>query len=360
VKVGIFDPYLDDLGGGEKYMVKIAQCLARDNEVFLFWDSPKDIERLKNRFLLDFSGVKLTKNIFSPSTSTLTRLLESRKFDSIIVLSDGSIPFLLSKKTYVHFQQPFTNIKKDFRLRFKTGRVKKFFCNSLFTKSYIDETYGVNSSVLYPPIDLKPKKIKKENIILHVGRFRVKGIRTSLNQPIGDYKKQSLMIEVFKKMINEGLKNWKFVLAVSINDSEKHLFEKTIENSKGFPIEFLINKNNDELWEIYSKSKIYWHASGLGEDLTKNPQSAEHFGISTVEAMGAGVVPVVINAGGQKEIIQDSENGLLWNTEKELIEKTESLIKNEKTMEIMSKAAINRARFFAGNRFCNDLEKILQ
>ena len=121
------------------------------------------------------------------------------------------------------------------------------------------------------------------------------------------------MINAFKEMVTKGLKDWKFVLAVSVQKKDETEFEVMQKAAKGFPIEFLVNKSNDELWDIYSKAKIYWHASGFGEDLEKNPEYAEHFGISTVEAMGAGAVPVVINAGGQTEIVADGENGFLWN-----------------------------------------------
>ena len=53
----------------------------------------------------------------------------------------------------------------------------------------------------------------------------------------------------------------------------------------------------------YKLAKIYWHASGFGEDLETHPEKAEHFGITTVEAMINGLVPIVIDAGGQKEIV---------------------------------------------------------
>ncbi len=48
----------------------------------------------------------------------------------------------------------------------------------------------------------------------------------------------------------------------------------------------------DELLSVMSKSKVYFHAR-LGE----------HFGISIVEAMSAGLVPVVPDIGGQTEFV---------------------------------------------------------
>jgi glycosyltransferase involved in cell wall biosynthesis len=131
------------------------------------------------------------------------------------------------------------------------------------------------------------------------------------------------------------------------------------ENKEGYPIEFLINKSNDELWEIYSKAKIYWHASGFGEDLVKHPEFAEHFGISTVEAMGAGAVPVVINAGGQKEIVTEKINGLLWESLDELEEKTLSLINNKDLLMKLSKKAKERAKDFNDDNFSKKINQII-
>lgn len=354
MKIGIYDPYLDDLGGGEKYMMKIAQCLSEQNEVYVFWDNSADVKALKERFLLDLSKIKLTENIFSKGVPFPKRAIESKKYDIIIALSDGSIPFLLSKKTFIHIQQPLPHQNTSIKTKLKLSRISNFFCNSRYTKSYIDKSLGVDSLVLYPPVDLKPKKVTKENIIFHVGRFRVKNV-----SKIDDYKKQAFMAEVFKNMVKNGLKNWKFILAVSIKKEDSVAFEKLKDMTKGFPIDFQINKNNNALWDTYSKAKIYWHASGFGEDLGKHPQFAEHFGISTVEAMGAGAVPVVINAGGQAEIVEDGKSGLLWNSTQELIEKTQELMKNEKLLEKMSKGAMRRAEYFAGNRFCSELFNIL-
>ena len=362
MKIGIYDPYLDDLGGGEKYMMKIAQCLADQNEVNVFWDKEADLKALKDRFLLDLDKVKLTKNIFSADFSLLQRLIESRKYDIIIALSDGSIPLLLSKKTYIHIQQPLPGNSANFKTRLKLRRIRKFFCNSIYTKSYIDKSLGINSSILYPPVDMKPKKVKKENIILHVGRFRVRDVVTEINNSlvgVGDYKKQGIMIGVFKKMIDSGLKNWKFVLAVSVKKEDQEEFDELKKTTEGFPIEFLLNKNNNALWDTYSKAKIYWHASGFGEDLEKHPEFAEHFGISTVEAMGAGAVPVVINAGGQAEIVEDKKSGFLWNTTEDLGEITKKLINDDKLLEEVSIEAAKRADYFAGERFCKDLLAML-
>ena len=114
------------------------------------------------------------------------------------------------------------------------------------------------------------------------------------------------------------------------------------------------------IYGIYIQNQKYIGTQAVFRKIWKKyPEYAEHFGISTVEAMGAGAVPVVINAGGQKEIINDEESGFLWNSLDDLIEKTQLLINDEKLWLQMSQQSNKKAKDFAGDRFCDELYKIL-
>lgn len=352
MRIGIYDPYLDDIGGGEKYMMTIAEYLSKSNDVDIFWDDAKVSEKLSSRFGLDLKNVKFVRNIFTNS-SFLERQKVSRKYDLIVFLSDGSLPILSAKKLVLHIQQPIMNAKVTWKDKLKLKRINTIFVNSEFTKKYIDSQYNTHSEVLFPPVNIYGQSQEKENIILHVGRFRVMQVNS------GDYKKQNVMIEEFKKMVDVGLKNWKFILAVSLADVNDAKFLAMKNSAKGYPIEFLLNSTNEDLWKMGSKAKIYWHASGFGEDLNKHPELAEHFGISTVEAMGVGAVPVVINAGGQKEIVDNDKNGFLWNNLEELNADTLKLINNSDMLKTMSKAAYKRALDFDKANFYRNLAKIL-
>lgn len=355
MRIGIYDPYLDDCGGGEKYMMSIAECLAFDNKVDVFWDSKEEFDAVFERFSIDRSNINQVPNIFKQSF--FKKLFKTKQYDALIVLSDGSIPITLSKKLFIHIQQPLKHLNTTrLKDRLKIACVSRFFCNSNFTAEFLKRKLNVPLSVLYPPVTLSPQKVAKENIILHVGRYRIQDTQSGAK----DYKKQGFMIETFKKMVDEGLKKWKFVLAVSVIEPDREAFKKMQHSAKGYPIEFLVNLKNDDLWQVYSKAAIYWHASGYGEDLQKNPQFAEHFGISTVEAMGACAVPVVINAGGQKEIISHRVNGLLWDAQEEFISMTHEVIEDKKLWEKLSHAAKKRAEFFGGDRFCRKVRDLIQ
>jgi glycosyltransferase involved in cell wall biosynthesis len=350
MKIGIYDPYLDDIGGGERYMMTIAKCLSTDNEVDVFWDELEDFEMIRDRFSLDLSKVRLTKNIFN--LSFIDKQLASRKYDAIIILSDGSIPILSAKKVFLHLQQP-VSYSLSVKDKIKLKKIDKIFCNSKFTKNFVEDNYKIKCELLYPPVSIFGNNSKKENTIFHVGRFRVMNVKTQ------DYKKQQVMIDTFKSLVDGGLKNWKFLLAVSLPDENDETFIKMKNTTKNYPIEFLVNSDNKKLWKEGSKAKIYWHATGYGEDLKANPHYAEHFGISTVEAMGAGLVPVVINAGGQKEIVENGKNGFLWDSLEEFREKTLSLIDDQKLLSKLSLAAFQRAGDFDENNFCHNINKII-
>ncbi|MFN8446945.1 MAG: glycosyltransferase, partial [Caldilineaceae bacterium] len=129
--------------------------------------------------------------------------------------------------------------------------------------------------------------------------------------------------------------------------------------SRNFPIHLHVDLDRASLVELYGKSSLYWHASGYGEDEQKDPHKFEHFGITTVEAMAAGCVPIVIGKGGQSELVGHEVNGLLWHSLPELISLSMELIGDPTRMERLSKTAIVRSQQFDQGTFRDRLHKLL-
>lgn len=355
MRVGIFDPYLDTLGGGEKYMLTAASCLAKDHEVFVLWDKDLDIlKKAEKRFSINLENVELSENIFKHK-KFLKRFNLSKKYDAILFLSDGSIPFI-SSKLFIHLQFPIEWVNHNGLWQsLKLKRIHRVICNSNFTKDFVDKKLGTKSIVIYPPSSalINGLKQEKENIILTVGRF-------GLLPGGGYFKKQDFLIDSFKEMVDKGLKNWRLIIVVSYIEKYKEKLEELKKLAKNYPIDFIENSSFTNLSKIYQKAKIYWHASGFNEDLKKNPERAEHFGISTVEAMSYKAVPIVINAGGQKEIVDNEKNGFLWSTRKDLIEKTLKIIKNDELRKKMSESANKKSKQFSNEIFCENIRKIFK
>ena len=97
----------------------------------------------------------------------------------------------------------------------------------------------------------------------------------------------------------------------------------------------------------------------LPEDEFLHPERMEHFGIATVEASAAGAVPVVIERGGQKEIVTHNKNGLLWSTKTQLLTETLNLIKNKGRIKQLRENAINNSRRFTVEKFLRQYEEII-
>ena len=138
--------------------------------------------------------------------------------------------------------------------------------------------------VVYPPVETdKLKPMEKDKLILTVGRF------SSSSQ----FKRQDLLIDAFKELLKSGARGWRMVIVGKVEDSQSLKIISGLRSKiKGLPIAIKTDLEHERLRLLYGKSSVYWHAAGYGADLDKFPERAEHFGISTVEAMAAGAIPL--------------------------------------------------------------------
>jgi glycosyltransferase involved in cell wall biosynthesis len=214
-----------------------------------------------------------------------------------------------------------------------------------FSRSWAQKRWGIDCEVVYPPVNTAFGRIEKEKIILSVGRFAIEGE--------GHMKKQERMLETFHRMNDERLLDWKYFCVGGIGGTPKHkaYFEKLSALAAPSGAQLMANIDRGELKRLYERSSIFWHAAGHGEDQNTRPILLEHFGISTVEAMAAGCVPVVINKGGQPEIVEHGVNGFVWATLDELRDYTLRLINDDALRAKMSESARNRAQIFNSENF---------
>lgn len=221
--------------------------------------------------------------------------------------------------------------------------------NSRFTQGWVQRMWGRDSGVLYPPVSAFPRAEEKQPIILGVGRFFVPGT--------GHNKKQLELVTAFRQLVERGQADgWSLHLVGGCAPEHRPYFEQVEAAAEGLPVELHPDASGAELRRLYGEASVFWHAAGLGEDVEKHPERQEHFGITTVEAMSAGAVPVVIDAAGQAEIVEPGISGFRFTTVEELVTHTETLLADAPLRERLSTAAELRAQTFSWDAFTTSVQ----
>ncbi len=350
MNIGIYSPYLDVFGGGERYIASLAYVLEKNHYVTIFTSTDNLIKKFSQTFGIDLENTHYLSDDIFKKRGLINKYLSLLRFDIFFYMTDGSLFFSHATKNFLIIQSPshippntpFNNLKL---VNWQT------ICYSKFISDIIKKRLNKNSLIL-PPFISQPitPKIDKENIILSVGRFFL----------YPHNKKQDILIDVFKENYKDKFQNYRLILAGGLTEKGGEDYLNILKSrAKGLPIEFKINLTFDQIKSLYSKAKIYWHAAGFGEDLNIRPEKAEHFGITTLEAASYGAVPVVFSGGGQKEIINHSKNGYLWKTKDDLINYTRQLIQSTDKFVKLSENARIRAQDFSQKSFYDQLEKII-
>ena len=363
MKILLISPYVPKhFGGGEKYLFDVAKILLdKKHQVFLSANLSEELTATKfeeiqksyeNFLNYSLDGIKFIKTVFNKENNFFKKLLWTRNFDLIYYQTDGSLFFSLAKKNILHIQVPLILDKSSLldKLKLRNWQIKN--TNSYFTKDVIEKSWETKIDYVHQPaINLEEFVVgEKEKIILNVGRF-FKQLHS---------KRQDVLIDLFEelnKKFPKETKSWKLVLAGRVEDQE--YFNELKQQAKNLNIEFKTDLERKELLKIYSKAGIYWHATGYDVDPNKNPEKVEHFGISTIEAMASGAVPVVINKGGQPEVIGENLKDLLWDSKDEAINKTIALIKKPEERNKLSKKVVERSRNFSKEQFKKTLLEMI-
>jgi L-malate glycosyltransferase len=226
--------------------------------------------------------------------------------------------------------------------RFRSYRHR--FAISEFTRRWTKRWWDIDCGVLYPPVDLRARGGAKQPVILSVGRFH-------------PTKKQLELVRAFAALTRAGSGGWSYHCAGGLTDraDERAFYDELRCAAGSAPIRFTANPSRAELESSMGSAGIFWHAKGYGEDEEARPAAMEHFGIVTVEAMAWGCVPVVVNRGGQPEIVRHGVDGFLWDTLGELEHYTRLLMRDDALRAAMSASARQRAQAFGKQRFVREV-----
>lgn len=345
----IFTPYQITPGGGERYILTIAQALQYVADVTLVTSYRVSRTRLRTmarEFELDLGHVDL---------ADVASLGNHPQADLAFVLGNEILPTsagLARHNVYIcQFPFPFeAEAERAARLPFWRD-FELILTYSDYVRSHVLRQIaeaGLPSrpvDVLTPPVPMVTRRAtKRHGQILHVGRFFVGG----------HCKRQDAMIDAFRALIETGATaDLHFAGSTMPEAAHQAYYAGLVERAQGLPVTFHPNCSAGELHRLYAESDLYWHATGVGRDVEHLPHVVEHFGISVVEAMSACCIPVVFAAGGPATIVQDGITGFHFHDLDELVVVTRRLLEAtpESERDGLRRAAELAARSYTEEAF---------
>lgn len=221
--------------------------------------------------------------------------------------------------------------------------------NSEYTRGWISNYWSVDADVLFPPIQtqrLTPGPVR-EKAVVTVGRFFSPGL--------GHAKRQLEMVQFFGQAHRSGAipADWSLYVVGGCEDSQRPYFDEVTAAGAGLPVHVIANAPRSQVEHLLSTSSVFWSATGYGEDEAKAPWSSEHFGMTTVEAMAGGCVPVVIDKAGQKEIVREGVDGFRWSTPEQLVALTARVAGDEELRARLAASATVRAEDYSEQAFAD-------
>jgi len=214
--------------------------------------------------------------------------------------------------------------------RNRVGKINQFLAVSNYTREFVKEIWGRDSTTLYPPCPVelyKSQNMDVENLAVTIGR-------------IVPEKRMHLFAEIARK-----LPQFRFAIIGSVASHQDSYYRFLVKNAPSNLSIILspLRKNRD----LLAKAKAYVHCA-----------ENEHFGITIVEAMASGCVPIVHNSGGPREIVTE-DVGFKWHNTAEAAEQVWRVISDRELQKRMSSESSKRARLFSDDSFESALIEIL-
>ncbi len=391
-------------GGSEKRSVVMAERLSREYNVTLVVGCPCSLKRLEAYYSADLSRVRieclklpvqsiLHRGLSSPLGPLLRRtyadlflqqwsrtfertcLQQFRAFDFDLLINNQGWSILPCPARAGIYMCMFPHDwKGELRPDSSRGLLYSFYANlgnrvvgmtdhvldsysvitanSHYTAEWIRRLWRRDAEVVYSACEPMGPPARKEKVILHVGRFVGRGRN--------DDKRQHTLLEVFRGMRGLHREGWQLHLAGTLlpDANSRKMMAQLTAAAEGLSVFIHPNISYDALRDLYRRASVYWHATGFGQSPDAHPGKQEHFGMTTVEAMSAGAVPVVINSGGQRESVENGNYGFLWNDLAELEHYTNLLAKDPALLASFSERAVKASAKFSRAVFADRMHAL--
>ncbi|HDJ26203.1 MAG TPA: glycosyltransferase [Candidatus Bathyarchaeota archaeon] len=363
MRIAVVHHSLNSCGGGERLCLNVLEALkARGHEVLLATTELTDWDRVERAFGRrfepdgEFNLLPLRLRAFGIYQRMATGLLVGKllKEADLVINTHGDMVAAPCHITYVHYPVfALLEQTRDVRVKYRKNIFWRFYftpyqflqtrlwrfyvsmtlvlTNSTFSRSVIRSKTGQDAIVIYPPVDLKAfRPGHKEPLVLTVGRFT--------------WEKRLDLVPEIAKLVPEA----HFVIAGSTAIGSREIIRR-IEASGAPNVEVRPDVPFEELKRLYARAKVYLH-----------PMVAEHFGISVVEGMASGCVPVVHASGGPwTDIIERGRYGFGFRSVEEAARAVRELVTNEELWAEFSRRALERSKAFSEEAFKGKFTRVV-
>lgn len=367
IRVGIYDHAGHFAGGGQRYVAEMAAIMQERYDITYIFNNDVTLSDYKDWFDLDLTrnDMKIIRIPFFEERKRYTA-------DEGMVLGEVSNPFDIISRDTLNYDI-FVNANmlgkvnplspaSIFVCHFPDQEKSRFFqvdkydhliINGDYTGEWVARRWQLKpTDKLYPPVNMynvDSSADNKEQIILSVSRFEVSGS-----------KKQLELVQAFSEMCRQypaQTQGWKLVMIGGSTPGNGYLeeIEEAVADAR-CAIEIRANATVADIRDYYRRAAIFWHACGLNET---RPERVEHFGMTTVESMQNCCVPIVIDGGGQREIVEHGDSGFRFSTLEELKQLSISIMDDAQRRRQMAERAFERSHLFGLPVFKDKLERLL-
>lgn len=353
------------MGGGERVAIHSLRAALRAGLEVNFLCEKFDTHRVEDFFGCDglFSKVRtLTYPEFKPTLGSgfllYQRLLYHQTHFRKILSKEKQIDLVLGTQDvgyaptvrvpmihYCYFPEYFSHLEETpasplWRMYYWPARIfyrnrvnliGKLLSTSNYTQKFIRQTWKRDSTTLYPPCPVEfygKVSPHRENLAITVGR-------------IVPSKRMDLFLEIARR-----LPHFDFAIVGSVTSTQDPYYSQLRRNAPS-NVSFLLSPLR-KVKEILGRAKIYVHC-----------MQNEHFGITIVEAMAAGCVPVVHDSGGPQETVT-ADVGFRWKNIDDAVAQVSNVMTDGQLQQMLSQASAKKALLYSDDVFESSLMKMLQ